>query len=152
IEEEIPHIASLMCDDVETLLEHAEVLVIGSASREAAQALAAIGSTHVVVDLTRGALGPTAPMPVRWIGLRRDRRVHVALDFCLREGAAVDPHLVDPPAEEVGTARAHDPGTDLQHSGDSIVRHGLRCAAGSTVEVHTEARAVRDDGHMVPAL
>jgi len=65
IEEEIPHIASLMCDDVETLLEHAEVLVIGSASREAAQALAAIGSTHVVVDLTRGALGPTAPMPVR---------------------------------------------------------------------------------------
>src|SRR5262249_23005368 len=60
IEEEIPHIASLMCEDVETLLEHAEVLVIGSASQEAARALAAIGLEHVVVDLTRGALRPAA--------------------------------------------------------------------------------------------
>jgi GDP-mannose 6-dehydrogenase len=59
IEEEIPHIASLMCEDVQTLLEHAEVLVIGSASQEAAQALAAIGPEHVVVDLTRGALRTT---------------------------------------------------------------------------------------------
>ena len=33
IEEEIPHIASLMCDDVEALVDHAEVLVIGSRGR-----------------------------------------------------------------------------------------------------------------------
>ena len=56
IEEEIPHIASLMCDDIRLFLDHAEVLVIGSASREAALALAAIGPEHVVVDLTRGAV------------------------------------------------------------------------------------------------
>lgn len=56
IEEEIPHIASLMCKDVETLLAHAEVLVIGNAGEEAARALAAIGPAHVVVDLTRGTL------------------------------------------------------------------------------------------------
>ena len=56
IEEEIPHIASLMCEDIQQLLDHAEVLVIGSASRETALALAAIGPDHIVVDLTRGAL------------------------------------------------------------------------------------------------
>ena len=58
IEEEIPHIASLMCEDIPRLLEHAEVLVIGSASREATLVLAGIGPDHLVVDLTRGAVRP----------------------------------------------------------------------------------------------
>ena len=58
IEEEIPHIASLMCEDIHQLLDHAEVLVIGSASREATLALAAIRPDHIVVDLTRGAARP----------------------------------------------------------------------------------------------
>lgn len=56
IEEEIPHIASLMCDSVEALLVHAEVLVIGNAGEEAAAALSAAGPHHVVIDLTRGAV------------------------------------------------------------------------------------------------
>jgi len=56
IEEEIPHIASLICENVETLLAHAEVLVVGNASDEAERALAAAGPHHVVVDLTRGAI------------------------------------------------------------------------------------------------
>jgi GDP-mannose 6-dehydrogenase len=56
IEEEIPHIASLMCEDVAALLRHAEVVVIGNGSREAAAALAAIRPEQTVVDLTRGAL------------------------------------------------------------------------------------------------
>ncbi len=60
IEEEIPHIASLMCDSVEALLEHAEVLVIGNGGEEAAAALSAVGPHHIVVDLTRGALGQPA--------------------------------------------------------------------------------------------
>ena len=55
IEEEIPHIASLMCEDPKTLLDHAEVLVIGNTSEEAALAVAAAGPSHLVVDLTRGA-------------------------------------------------------------------------------------------------
>jgi len=55
IEEEIPHIASLICDNVEALVAHAEVLVVGNASDEAERALAAAGPHHVVVDLTRGA-------------------------------------------------------------------------------------------------
>jgi GDP-mannose 6-dehydrogenase len=56
IEEGIPHIASLMCESVETVVEHAEVLVIGSASAEAARALAAARPDQAVVDLTRGAV------------------------------------------------------------------------------------------------
>lgn len=56
IEEEIPHIASLICESVESLVAHAEVLVVGNASEEAARALAAAGPHHVVVDLTRGAI------------------------------------------------------------------------------------------------
>src|SRR5436309_1753901 len=61
IEEEIPHVASLMCEGIQRLLDHAEVLVIGSASREASLTLAAIGPDHIVVDLTRGAVRPLSP-------------------------------------------------------------------------------------------
>ena len=56
IEEEIPHIASLMCDDLGVLLAHAEVVVIGNSCEEAARALAAASPSHVVIDLTRGAV------------------------------------------------------------------------------------------------
>jgi GDP-mannose 6-dehydrogenase len=56
IEEGIPHIASLMCESVEAVLEHAEALVLGSASTEAARALAAARPDQTVVDLTRGAV------------------------------------------------------------------------------------------------
>ncbi len=55
IEEEIPHIAAVMCDDVETLLERTEVLVIGGVSQDAARALEEAGPDQVVIDLTRGA-------------------------------------------------------------------------------------------------
>jgi GDP-mannose 6-dehydrogenase len=54
IQEQIPHIASLMCDDVGQLLAHAEVVVIGNAGEQAVEALRAAGADHVVVDLTRG--------------------------------------------------------------------------------------------------
>jgi GDP-mannose 6-dehydrogenase len=64
IEEEIPHIASLMCEDLDTLLAHAEVLVIGNATGDAAPALAAAGPNQVVIDLTRGAVRQEpAPAP-----------------------------------------------------------------------------------------
>jgi GDP-mannose 6-dehydrogenase len=56
IESEIPHIATLLCDDVECVIEHAEVLVVGSATPDAVKALGLIGPECVVVDLTRGAV------------------------------------------------------------------------------------------------
>jgi GDP-mannose 6-dehydrogenase len=55
IEEQIPHIASLMCESVEELLRHAECLVVGNGGEQAAQCLAGAGQQHVVVDLTRAA-------------------------------------------------------------------------------------------------
>ena len=55
IEEEIPHIAAVMCDDVKTLLDRAEVLVIGGVCEDAALALEEAGPDQVVIDLTRGA-------------------------------------------------------------------------------------------------
>jgi len=63
IETEIPHIASLLCDNVEGLLEHAEVLVISARSGDAAQALAAARPEQVIIDLTRGVV--TAPGAIR---------------------------------------------------------------------------------------
>jgi GDP-mannose 6-dehydrogenase len=68
IEEEIPHIASLMCEDPKTILDHAEVLVIGSASEEAALAVAAAGPHHIIIDLTRGAVQPQAKSKERETG------------------------------------------------------------------------------------
>jgi GDP-mannose 6-dehydrogenase len=61
IEEEIPHIASLMCPSAEALLAHAEVIVIGNACEDAAEVLAAARPEHVTIDLTRGhATRPTS--------------------------------------------------------------------------------------------
>ena len=63
IEKEIPHISSLMCDDVDALVEHAEVLVIGSSGREAARALATARPEQIIVDLTRRSIqAAAAPM------------------------------------------------------------------------------------------
>ena len=54
IEEQIPHVARLMCDSADDLLAHAEVLVLGNLGEEATQVLASAGPQHVVVDLARG--------------------------------------------------------------------------------------------------
>ena len=56
IEEEIPHIASLMCETPEELLAHAEVLVVAHADEQARQALAGARADQVVIDLSRGGL------------------------------------------------------------------------------------------------
>ena len=58
IEEEIPHVSSLMCENLEALLAHAEVVVLGNAGEDAARALAQVGPDHVVIDLTRRAVPP----------------------------------------------------------------------------------------------
>jgi GDP-mannose 6-dehydrogenase len=54
IEEEIPHIASLMCTELDSLLAHAEVLVIGHAGPDTVQALSTLRPGQEVIDLTRG--------------------------------------------------------------------------------------------------
>jgi GDP-mannose 6-dehydrogenase len=56
IEEEIPHIASLMCETTDVLLAHAEVLVVAHADEQARGALAAARPDQLVIDLGRGAV------------------------------------------------------------------------------------------------
>ena len=58
IEEEIPHIASVMCQEATELLEHADVLVIGNGGEETEQVLAGAGG-RMVIDLTRGLAART---------------------------------------------------------------------------------------------
>lgn len=53
IETEIPHLAALLCERPEELVEHAEVLVVGSRGAEADAVLARATAQHQVVDLTR---------------------------------------------------------------------------------------------------
>jgi len=62
IQERIPDIARLMCEDAVELLDHAEVLVVGNAGRDAERVLALASPRHRVVDLTRGLL-PDAARP-----------------------------------------------------------------------------------------
>lgn len=63
IETEIPHISSLLCEGVDQLLEHAEVLVLSARSAEAEDTLAAARPEQVIVDLTRGLV--SAPGAIR---------------------------------------------------------------------------------------
>jgi len=56
IVEEIPHISSLMCEQVSDLTSHAEVLVISSSGPDANQVLESATSKQIIVDLTRSAL------------------------------------------------------------------------------------------------
>jgi len=69
IDEEIPHIASLMCESVDEVVKHGDALVIGSVSDEAKRALAAVRPGQAVVDLTRNAAAPQGARPGRPAGL-----------------------------------------------------------------------------------
>lgn len=54
IEEEIPHISSLMCDSTDALLEYAQVIVVGSADEDASYIFRNARPDQVIVDLMRG--------------------------------------------------------------------------------------------------
>jgi GDP-mannose 6-dehydrogenase len=56
IEDEIPHIASLMCDDVEALLAHADIIVFGNAGDEAQSIVGRTRLGQQILDLTRGSV------------------------------------------------------------------------------------------------
>jgi len=61
IEQEIPHIASILCESEEDLLNHAEVLVIGNPGSEANRTLAGLRQGVPVVDLTRSVVRESGP-------------------------------------------------------------------------------------------
>jgi GDP-mannose 6-dehydrogenase len=53
IEEQIPHLARLMCDSADEVVDASELLVLGNASPDFADALARTREDQVVVDLVR---------------------------------------------------------------------------------------------------
>jgi GDP-mannose 6-dehydrogenase len=60
IEEEIPHVSSLMCESPAALLAHAEVVVIGNDGDDAQKVLAGLRPGQAIVDLTRGVATKSA--------------------------------------------------------------------------------------------
>jgi hypothetical protein len=56
VEEEMPHIVSLVCETTDALLAHAEALVVANADEQARQAVAATRPDHLVIDLGRGGV------------------------------------------------------------------------------------------------
>jgi GDP-mannose 6-dehydrogenase len=66
IEQEIPHLASLLCDDPAELVRDIDVLIVGHPGPDAAAAVAAAAPEVAIVDLTRGgASRASTPVAVR---------------------------------------------------------------------------------------
>ena len=53
IEKQIPHISSLICDSIDQLLDHSEVIVIANKSLEATAVLEGLNNHQHVIDLVR---------------------------------------------------------------------------------------------------
>ena len=66
IEQQIPHLSSLLCTRVVEVVEHSEVIVVGNQSPEFADALAMCRPDQIVIDLVR--------LPIRGSTMRADYR------------------------------------------------------------------------------
>jgi GDP-mannose 6-dehydrogenase len=53
IEEQIPHLSSLLCDTIEEVVDGSDVVVIGNAAPEFVQAVSSCGPDQIVIDLVR---------------------------------------------------------------------------------------------------
>ena len=53
IEQQIPHLSSLLCDTIEDVIDRSEVIVVGNQSPEFADALTRTQSDQIVIDLVR---------------------------------------------------------------------------------------------------
>ncbi len=53
IDERLPHVGDLLTDDVDAVLEHAEVLIVGSCLPEVVDAVSRAGSQRLIIDLVR---------------------------------------------------------------------------------------------------
>lgn len=53
IDERLPHVGELLTDDIDTVLEHGEVLIVGSCAPEVVEAMSRAGADRLIVDLVR---------------------------------------------------------------------------------------------------
>jgi GDP-mannose 6-dehydrogenase len=53
IRQQLPHIGDLLTDDVDAVLDHGDVLIVGSREPRVVDAIARAGSDRFIVDLVR---------------------------------------------------------------------------------------------------
>jgi GDP-mannose 6-dehydrogenase len=53
VDERLPHIGEVLTDDVDAVLDHGDVLIVGSRSPEVVDAISRLGSERLVIDLVR---------------------------------------------------------------------------------------------------
>ena len=68
INEQIPHLSSLLCDSIDQAIEGSDVIVIGNAAPEFADAIRRTREDQIVIDLIRVST-PHADVPARYEGL-----------------------------------------------------------------------------------
>ena len=68
IDQQIPHLAALMCDSAEALLDHAELIVVGNGAPEFADVLRRTTPNQEVLDLVR-VPGAVHGIPAEYHGL-----------------------------------------------------------------------------------
>jgi GDP-mannose 6-dehydrogenase len=66
IEQQIPHLSSLLCDSIDEVIEKAEVIVVGNSAPEFADALTRCRGDQIIIDLVR--------LPIRGSRLAADYR------------------------------------------------------------------------------
>jgi GDP-mannose 6-dehydrogenase len=69
ITQQIPHLSSLLCETIDAVLEQSEVIVVGNASPEFADALKRTRPDQLVIDLVRVAGVTPEEIPARYSGI-----------------------------------------------------------------------------------
>jgi GDP-mannose 6-dehydrogenase len=69
IDTQIPHLSSLLCESLEQVLERSEVLVVGNAAPEFADALKKTRPDQIVIDLVRVKGVKAAEIPAQYSGI-----------------------------------------------------------------------------------
>jgi GDP-mannose 6-dehydrogenase len=65
---QIPHLSSLLCDTIQEVLDASDVIVVGNAAPEFAEALKSTRPDQIVVDLVRAKVD-RAEVPARYQGI-----------------------------------------------------------------------------------
>ena len=68
INTQIPHLSSLLCESIDEVLDHSEVIVVGNAAPEFSDALKRTRADQVIVDLVR-VQTPRADIPAKYQGI-----------------------------------------------------------------------------------
>jgi GDP-mannose 6-dehydrogenase len=68
IDHRIPHLSSLLCDSIDEVIAHADVIVVGNKSPEFVEALQRTHSNQIVIDLVRVSVD-SARIPAEYRGI-----------------------------------------------------------------------------------